>query len=222
MLQRVELPLHLGAVVLGAGGRHAVLGEERGDQRVGISHHRHGDALVDHPVEPEHDGHALAGAHGRENGSEVAGEELAEELQLLHHFAGREPASRGDSAVVLADPEPDGVDFTSERADHLGDDVEQEAELPLHRGARYRGGGGDAVAQPVGPLDDHRVPHLDDDTAGGEQRGLRSAHYQFPLIRCRQSKAERLWGQKRDSTTQTRARQPRRAGRTRGTVAGTR
>jgi hypothetical protein len=30
-------------------------------------------------------------------------------------------------------------------------------------------------------LGDHRVPHLDDDAAGGEQRGLRSTHYQSPL-----------------------------------------
>jgi hypothetical protein len=114
---------------------------------------------------------------------EVAGEELAEELELLHDFARRESASRGDPAVVFADVEPDGVDFTPERADHLGDDVEQEPELPLHREARYRGGGGDAVTQPVGPLGDHRVPQLDDDAAGGEQRGLRSTHDQSPLVR---------------------------------------
>ena len=138
--------------------RHAVLGEERGDQRVGVAHDGHRDALVDHPVEPEHDGHALAGAHGRQHRGEVADEQLAEELELLHDLAGREPARRGHPAVVLADVEPDGVDFPPERADHLGDDVEQEPELPLDRGTRYRGGGGDAVTQPVGPLGDHRDP----------------------------------------------------------------
>ena len=35
---------------------------------------------------------------------------------------------------------------------------------------------GDAVAEPIGPLGDHLVPQFGDDTAGGEQRGLRSAH----------------------------------------------
>ena len=81
---------------------------------------------------------------------------------------------------MLADVEPDGVDFPPERADHLGHDVEQEPELPLDRWTRYRGGGGDPVTQPVGPLRDHRVAHLDDDAAGGEQRGLRSTHYPSP------------------------------------------
>ena len=116
-------------------------------------------------------------------GARVADEQLAEELQLLHDLARREPAGGGDPAVVLADVKPDGVDFTPERADHLGHDVEQEPELPLDRAARYRGGGGHAVTQPVGPLGDHRVPHLDDDAAGGEQRGLRSTHYRSPLVK---------------------------------------
>ena len=77
---------------------------------------------------------------------------------------------------MLAHLEPDGVDFAAEGPDHLGHDVEQQAELPLYREAGYRGSGGDAVTEPVGPLGDHGVPHFDDDTAGGEQRGLRSAH----------------------------------------------
>ena len=49
------------------------------------------------------------------------------------------------------------------------------------RGAGYGGCGGDPVAQPVGPLGDHCVTQLDDDAAGGEQRWLRSTHYQSPL-----------------------------------------
>ena len=162
-------------------GGHAVLGEQRRDQRVGVAHHRHRDPLVDDAVEPEHDGHALAGAHGGEHRREVPDQQLAEELELLDDLARGEAAGGGDPAVVLADVEPDGVDFAPERADHLGNDVEQQPELPLDGGARYRGGGGHAVAEPVGPLGDHGVPHLDDDTAGGEQRGLRSAHYPSPL-----------------------------------------
>jgi hypothetical protein len=36
--------------------------------------------------------------------------------------------------------------------------------------------GGDAIPEPIGPLGDHLIPQFGDDTAGGEQRGLRSAH----------------------------------------------
>ena len=44
-----------------------------------------------------------------------------------------------------------------------------------------RGGGGDPVSHPVRPLDDHLIPQFGDDTAGGEQRGLRSTHCRPPL-----------------------------------------
>ena len=120
LLDRVELPFHLRDVVLGDERRDAVLREERGDQGVGISHHRDGDALVDDPVEPEHDGHALPGAHRGQHRRQVADEQLAEELQLLDHLAGGQSARGGHAAVVLAGVEPDGADFAPERTDHLG------------------------------------------------------------------------------------------------------
>src|SRR5688572_17030257 len=41
LLQNFQLPLDLSAVVLGAGGGHAILGEQRRDQRVGVAHDRH-------------------------------------------------------------------------------------------------------------------------------------------------------------------------------------
>ena len=47
-------------------------------------------------------------------------------------------------------------------------------------GARYRGSGGDAVAEPIGPLNHHRVSRVGDDAAGGEQRRLRSTHRLSP------------------------------------------
>jgi len=86
---------------------------------------------------------------------------------------------------VLADVEPNAVDFPPERADHLGDDVEEEPELPLDGRARYRGSGGYSIAQPIGPLDDHVVPQFSNHTTGGEQRWLRSAHYRSPYVKVR-------------------------------------
>ena len=72
--------------------------------------------------------------------------------------------------------EPDGVGLPPKRADHLGQDVEQEPELPLDRGTRYRGGGTGPISQPVGPLGNHRIAHLRDDAAGVEQNRLGSTH----------------------------------------------
>ena len=118
-------------VVFWAGGWHAVLGEERRHQCVGVAHHCHGHALIDDPIETQHDGHALPGPHGYEDRGKIADQQLAQELQLLDHLAGGESSRRGGTAVVLADVKPDGIDFTAERADHFGHDVEQEPELPF-------------------------------------------------------------------------------------------
>src|SRR5262245_23470457 len=82
-LERVQLPLHFGAVILAAGGRHAVLGEQRRHQGIGVSHDRDGDAAVEHPVEPEHDGQRLPRSHGHERVSQVPNQKLAEILELL-------------------------------------------------------------------------------------------------------------------------------------------
>ena len=65
-------------------------------------------------------------------GRQVADQQLAEKLQLLDHLARGEPARRrrcGRSARRRASQTR--VDFTAQRPDHLADDVEQEAELPL-------------------------------------------------------------------------------------------
>ena len=125
------------AVVFGVERRHAVLREQRGDQRVGVPHDRDGDTFVDHPVEPEHDGHALAGAHRGDDRREVPDQQLAEELQLLHHLAGREPArGRRCGRNARRRAEPDRADFPPERADHLGEDVDAGGGTP----ARPSGG----------------------------------------------------------------------------------
>jgi hypothetical protein len=72
--------------------------------------------------------------------------------------------------------QPDGANLPSERSNHFTDDIEEDAELPLNQRAGYRGGGGNAITEPIGPLYYHLIPQFGDDSAGGEQRGLRSAH----------------------------------------------
>src|SRR5688572_24048718 len=96
---------------------------------------------------------------------------------------------------MLTDVKPHLIDFSSERSDHLGHDVDQEAELPLDGRARYRGGSGHSVSQPVRPLRDHRIAHFRDHTTSREQRRLRSAHYVFSLVKVRQSTPGLTWGQ---------------------------
>ncbi len=139
--------------------------------------------MVEHAVEAQHDRHPLAGPHGGEHGRELAGEEIAQVEQLFDHFARREPARRGDTAVMAADILPDGADLATKRADHLGQNLDDQAELPLDRRTRYRGGGSDAVSETIQPLGDHFVARFSDHTTSGEQRGLRSAHCRAPGCR---------------------------------------
>ena len=139
--------------------------------------------MIQHAIEPEHDRHALAGAHGGEDGGELAGEQVAQVEELFHDFPCGEPARRGDAAVVAADVLPDGPDLATKRADHLGQNLDDQAELPLDRRTRYRGCGSDAVSETIQPLGDHLVARFSDHTTSGEQRGLRSAHCRAPGYR---------------------------------------
>src|SRR3954466_4441862 len=47
LLQRIQLALDLGGILLCPEGGHPVLGKEGRDQRVGVANHRHGNTLVD-------------------------------------------------------------------------------------------------------------------------------------------------------------------------------
>jgi muramoyltetrapeptide carboxypeptidase len=139
--------------------------------------------VVEHAIEPEHDGHALAGAHGGEDGSELAGQQVSQVEQLFDDFSGGESARGRDAAVVAAYVLPHGPDLPTQGADHLGKDLDDQAELPLDRRTRYRGCGSDAVSEPIQPLGDHFVTRFSDHTTSGEQRGLRSAHCRAPGCR---------------------------------------
>ena len=86
---------------------------------------------------------------------------------------GRIARTHGLRGEVIVNVE---TDFPAERPHHLADDIEEDAELPFDESPRYRGSGGNAVAEPIGPLEDHLVPQFGDDTASSEQRGLRSTH----------------------------------------------
>jgi hypothetical protein len=128
LLQGLDLPLHLGTVVYSVVRAGTVLGEQGGHQRVGVAHHRDGDTLVDDPLSrsmmamPCRAG--MAASTGRGCGSAAPGGTAAPPPLL--------PAQAPADAIrpVLADMEPDGVDFAG-AADHLGNDVEEEPELPF-------------------------------------------------------------------------------------------
>ena len=153
--------------------------------------------MVEHAIEAEHDGHALAGAHGGEDGGELAGEEVAQVEQLFDDFAGRKSARGRDAAIVAADVLPDGANLPAKGADHLGKDLDDQAELPLDRRTRYRGCGSDAISESIEPLGDHFVTRFSDHTTSGEQRGLRSAHCRAPGCRDSERIHPRAHGVKR-------------------------
>src|SRR5690242_8471443 len=88
LFQGSELALYVAPVVLTGGEGDAVLREECGHEGVGVARDRHGDALVEHPVEPKDDREALPRAHRGECGREIPDQELAEVLQLFHDLAG--------------------------------------------------------------------------------------------------------------------------------------
>src|SRR5215210_516230 len=118
LFQCIELPFDFAYVLLGAAERNTILGEECGNERVGITDHGHGHSFVDYPVQPEHDGHALTRTHGHEDGCQLANEQLAEKLQLLDDLAGREPPRGSNPAVVLTNVVPHGVDLSPQGANH--------------------------------------------------------------------------------------------------------
>jgi hypothetical protein len=136
--------------------------------------------MVEDPVEPEHDRQALARAHRRDDGGELAGHQVAELEQFLDDLARGEPARRGGMTIVPAEVLPDHARLTPERAHHLREHVDDEPELPLHRPTRYRGACSDTIAQAVQPLSHHFIARFRDHTSGGEQRRRRSAHGRSP------------------------------------------
>ena len=183
MRQVGELAFEMGEVavdfleiMLGViGHRDAIAGEQRGDQGVGVTDNGGGDAAINQAVEPEHDGEGLSRPQGRHDGGEPKREDIPEVLQFLHHFAGREPAHGAHATVLLACPDPDGHDFTAEGTDTLAGKVHQKAEFPLDEPAGNHARSRELVLDPAGPIDDQCFPGLGDNSAGCQQRRLRSA-----------------------------------------------
>src|ERR1051326_29261 len=115
---------------VGSPARRPVLrsGQEALDQAVGVADDRHRHSPVHQPVEAQEERHPLAGPERRDGRSEVADQELAEVLHLLHPSSRREAARGGVASVQLRCLEPDGLGLPPERADHRGEDVDQQRE----------------------------------------------------------------------------------------------
>ena len=117
--ERVELAAELGGVVFGGGRRESVLSEQGGDECVGIADDRNGDAVIEHPIEPEHDRHALPRPHRGDDRRELPREQVAELQELLDDFTRGKAARRGGVAVVATHILPDGANLPPQRADLL-------------------------------------------------------------------------------------------------------
>ena len=108
-------------------------------------------------------------------GREAQGEDVAEVMELLHHFSGGEPAHGADATVLLAGLDPDRHDLAAERPDTLAGKLDEQPELALDEGTGDHARGGELVLEAPGPVGDHCVPGLGDDPAGCQQRRLRCA-----------------------------------------------
>ena len=131
--ERVELAAEFGGVVFGSGRRESALSEQGGDECVGIADDRNGNAGIEHPIQPEHERHALPGPHRGDDRRELARKQVAKLQELLDDFTRGEAPRRGGVPVVATHILPDGANFPPERADHLGEDIDNQAELPLDR-----------------------------------------------------------------------------------------
>jgi len=102
---------------------------------------------------------------------------------------GREVARGADRALRRHD----GDDVLFE---HAFEQLDDQPQLPLDDRAGYCGGGLHAVAQPVGPLGDHLVPQVENDTAGGQEGRMGSAQCVPPGSDASNLVRESEWGQR--------------------------